>query len=65
MVRQEDRLMALLGDAHAADIDVEFAESPRSLRELKAISNEILRTDLSRSVAVGWRSSGSTPPLRS
>jgi hypothetical protein len=43
-VRNDERLVALLGDARAVDIEVEFAESPRSLRELNVINDEILRT---------------------
>ncbi len=44
-VRQDDRLVALLDDARSVDIEVEFADSARSLRELKAINDEILQTD--------------------
>jgi hypothetical protein len=45
-VRQDERLVTLLDNARVADIEVEFTESPRSLRELTAIHDEILRTDL-------------------
>lgn len=43
-VREDERLVALLDDAHSVDIEVEFTEGPRSLRELAAIKEEILRT---------------------
>ena len=39
------RLVALLEDARAVGIDVTSAVGPRSLRELRAIYDEILRTD--------------------
>lgn len=44
-VRQDDRLVTLLADAREAGIEVGFADSPRSLRDLNAINDEILRTD--------------------
>jgi hypothetical protein len=44
-VRQDERLVTLLDNARVADIEVEFTESPRSLRELTAIHDETLRTD--------------------
>jgi hypothetical protein len=47
-VRQDERLVTLLDDARTADIEVEFTESPRSLRELNTINDEIRRADLFR-----------------
>lgn len=44
-VRQDDRLVTLLEDARKAGIEVGFTDSPRSLRDLDAINDEILRTD--------------------
>lgn len=44
-VLDDARLVALLEDARAADIEVTSTVQPRSLRELRAIYDEILRTD--------------------
>lgn len=44
-VLEDARLVVLLQDARAVRIDVGHCEVPRSLRELRAIYDEILRTD--------------------
>ena len=51
-VRQDERVIALLDDARTADIDVKFAESPRSLRELNAIADEMRQTNPFQEVGV-------------
>ncbi|GAA1839847.1 hypothetical protein GCM10009836_18810 [Pseudonocardia ailaonensis] len=50
-------LVALLEAARAEDVEVVFAESPRSLRELKAIHDEVLRAH-SRFQELGVRAAG-------
>lgn len=44
-VLEDARLVMLLQDARAVRIDVGHCEVPRSLRELRALYDEILRTD--------------------
>lgn len=44
-VLEDARLVVLLRDARAVRIDVGHCEVPRSLRELRALYDEILRTD--------------------
>ena len=52
-VLRDERVVALLDDARAVGSEVMSGEGPRSLRELRAINEEILRTDPFRAHGIG------------